>query len=115
MTSISSQPTTAPPSTKHGPQDWERLQPVIRRLYWFEGRELSEVMQTMEKDYGFVASEKQYKTYFKRWRLKKNVTADEMKAIARVRSRRLANGKQTDFWVRGKPVPDLKIDRFISR
>ena len=37
-------------------QDWERQRETIERLYSTEGRKLREVMEMMERDYGFVAT-----------------------------------------------------------
>lgn len=45
----------------------------------------------------------------------KNVKTDEMKAIVRVKDRRDFEGKATEFWVRDRLVPQVKIDRFKAR
>jgi hypothetical protein len=37
-------------------QDWEDHRPVIVRLYSIERRSLQEVMEAMERDYGFLAT-----------------------------------------------------------
>jgi Clr5 domain len=115
-------------------QDWEVRRPIIEELYWTDGRKLPEVMGTMKTMYNFSATysiptscdgnrvidsrhrKKQYKDQFKRWNFEKNIKTDEMKAIIRVRKRRRDDeGKDTQFRLRERPVPQEKIDRFVKR
>ena len=37
-------------------QDWEDHRPVFVRIYSIERRSLQEVMEAMERDYGFLAT-----------------------------------------------------------
>ncbi|KAK7981811.1 hypothetical protein PG996_009495 [Apiospora saccharicola] len=93
--------------------DWEEQKEHIRKLWWDEGESLDRVMSFMEKYHHFQATAKQYKTMLKEWDLLKNVPTDEMKAIVKIQARR--RPKDTEFTVRGRMVPQNKIDRFVKR
>ncbi|KKY30981.1 hypothetical protein UCDDA912_g09073 [Diaporthe ampelina] len=47
--------------------------PIVKRLYIDEGKKLREVMDTMARDYNFVASSKMYKVRMKQWGYSKNI------------------------------------------
>lgn len=115
-------------------RDWEVRRPIIEVLYWTDGRKLPEVMDIMKAMYNFSATysipascdgyrvidsryrKKQYKDQFKRWNFEKNVKADKMKAIIRIRKRRRDDeDKDTQFRLRQRPVPQEKINRFVKR
>ncbi|KAK5051339.1 hypothetical protein LTR84_002991 [Exophiala bonariae] len=57
---------------------WETHRERITELYCKNGMPLKKVMHSMKEDYSFVANERMYKTRIKRWRLKKNIRADEV-------------------------------------
>ena len=59
--------------------------------------------------------ERQYKRKISFWRLDKNIKESEMRAILAVRDSRIARGKQSVFYVRGRRVDPAKIDRFARR
>ncbi|KAI1842486.1 hypothetical protein JX266_011381 [Neoarthrinium moseri] len=67
-----------------GPTDWEEKRGVITRLYSSENRPLKEVMEIMEREYGFHATMKMYKHRFKRWGVVKYVNALNARKIARL-------------------------------
>ncbi|KAK8079809.1 Clr5 domain-containing protein [Apiospora hydei] len=94
-------------------EDWEEQYAHIRRLWWDEDESLERVMSFMEKCHHFQATAKQYKTMLKEWNLLKNVPTNEMKAIVKIQTRR--RPKDTEFMVRGRVVPQNKIDRFVKR
>ncbi|KAK7956924.1 Clr5 domain-containing protein [Apiospora aurea] len=93
--------------------NWEEQYAHIRRLWWDEDDSLERVMSFMEKYHRFQATAKQYKTTLEEWNLLKNVPTNEMKAIVKIQARRWPKG--TEFMVRGRVVPQNKIDRFIKR
>jgi hypothetical protein len=63
-----------------------------------------------------VRSEKQYKYRFDKWKLEKNVSQTKMPGISRIRKeRRLHEQKETEFSLRGRPIPPEKIDRWEKR
>jgi Clr5 domain len=110
-------------------QDLDDRRRTIEQLYWCEDRELPDVVELMKSQYGFSAtyvfvtnpsalltldSARQYKRAFVRWGLKKNVPAQDMNHLIRIRKRRSEVGKDTEFYVRKCPVLEKKIDRFIS-
>ncbi|KAK8051258.1 Clr5 domain-containing protein [Apiospora rasikravindrae] len=94
-------------------EDWEEQYAHIRKLWWDEDESLERVMSFMEKHHHFQATAKQYKTMLKEWNLLKNVPTNEMKAIVKIQTRR--RPKDTEFMVRGRVVPQNKIDRFVKR
>lgn len=51
----------------------------------------------------------------KQWGIHKNVKADEYAAIVRIQARRQAEGKQTSFRVRKRPVSRANISRYLRR
>ncbi|KAI4283731.1 MAG: hypothetical protein L6R38_001988, partial [Xanthoria sp. 2 TBL-2021] len=53
-----------------------------------------------------------YKTRIHKWKIGKNVKAEEMKAIVRKQAQRAITGKQSAFRLRDVEVPEHKIDRF---
>ncbi|CZR50274.1 uncharacterized protein PAC_00146 [Phialocephala subalpina] len=97
-------------------EDWEAQRATFQRLYSTEDKTLQEVIEVMEKEYGFRATKKQYKTKIKRWGLEKNVKDKEMSTIVRKeRKRREVDGKESEFLVRGRVVPQEKIRRYMKR
>lgn len=50
---------------------WDLLKDSIKRLYLDEGRMLKDVMEIMQRDYGFIASKHQFTAQLKRWGLRK--------------------------------------------
>jgi hypothetical protein len=116
------------------PQDeWEEHKGLLTRLWLTAGKKLSEVMHIMKEEHGFVKTyelnsttphkralrqsrrPKQYKTRFARWNLRKNVKSGEIEFIIHKRQRRKENGKETQFQLRGIPVPEEKIERSCKR
>ncbi|KAG8163009.1 hypothetical protein KVR01_007487 [Diaporthe batatas] len=55
---------------------WEQHKPMIRKLYIDEKRPLREVVEIMEKDFGFTATPKMYKSRFRTWGWRKYITLD---------------------------------------
>ena len=62
-----------------------------------------------------VDRERQYKRKITSWRLDKNLKDHEMRAILAVRNSRLARGEKSVFYVRGRRVDPVKIERFARR
>ena len=60
----------------------------------------------------FHNRERQLKRKIAEWKLDKNVKGQEMKIIVQKQQQRRANGKETDFRVRGQPIAQAKIDRW---
>ncbi|KAK3935430.1 hypothetical protein QBC46DRAFT_323408 [Diplogelasinospora grovesii] len=86
-------------------EDFDRHRATITRLY-AEGT-LRQLMETMECEYGFVATPKMYKTRFKRWGLWKHNRAGNVIEIVRLKKQRDAAQKPSQFLLHGrrKPIP----------
>ncbi|KAL8669250.1 MAG: hypothetical protein Q9168_006150 [Polycauliona sp. 1 TL-2023] len=95
--------------------DWEDYRDIIQGLYVTEDRSLPDVVAEMKRRCNFVATERQYKRRISEWHLDKNVKDDEMRAIIATEAMRLRQGKKSVFYVRGRPVSQKKIDRFVQR
>ncbi|KAI1844784.1 hypothetical protein JX266_009012 [Neoarthrinium moseri] len=77
------------------PEEWEVHRAEIRRLYIDEDRTLQYVMGVLSQQRGFTASQKQYKTKLKHWRLFKNNRAADVAAILKTQAGRTAAGKDS--------------------
>ncbi|KAF4833015.1 hypothetical protein CGCTS75_v004336 [Colletotrichum tropicale] len=96
--------------------DWDDRRDTIEYLYSIEGKKLSELMSIMEGEYGFVATQRQYKRQLGKWQIEKKVKRDEMRKILQIQKRRrVLDGKETAFVVRNQPVTEEKIKRFVQR
>ncbi|KAF5522535.1 hypothetical protein CGCA056_v006192 [Colletotrichum aenigma] len=96
--------------------DWDDRRDTIEYLYSIEGKKLSELVSIMEGEYGFVATQRQYKRQLGKWQIEKKVKRDEMRKILQIQKcRRDLDGKETAFVVRNQPVTEEKIKRFVQR
>ncbi|KJK76486.1 hypothetical protein H634G_08074 [Metarhizium anisopliae BRIP 53293] len=111
-----SRPPRAPKSRTLREGDWDEVKPYI--IQYLKTRTLCAVINDIETQFGFIATERQYKSALKRWKIGKNVTRQEMKAIVRKQQfRNLAEPEQRPltFRVRGEIVAKRKIDRFMRQ
>ncbi|KAL8922647.1 MAG: hypothetical protein Q9172_003487 [Xanthocarpia lactea] len=99
-------------SRSSGPKadEWDLYRPKIETLYREKG--LKGVVLVMKRDHGFTASDRMYKTRIHKWKIDKNVKAEEMKAIVRKQAQRSFAGKTSAFRLRDVVVPEHKIVRF---
>ncbi|EXM02332.1 hypothetical protein NOF04DRAFT_21918 [Fusarium oxysporum II5] len=95
--------------------EWEKKRPVITKLYQEEKRPLKEVMEVLEREHGFTATVKMYKSRIWKWGLDKKLKSDEVLAILILRTEREAQGKISEFTIRGQPVDLDNINRYIRR
>ncbi|EAW15197.1 Clr5 domain-containing protein [Aspergillus clavatus NRRL 1] len=95
--------------------DWNEYRTVIENLYRDNQLKLRDVKRIMERDYNFVASEKQYKDRLAAWHIRKNIKAKEVHVMIRKQQKRAARGKQTAFRVGGQEVDSKRIARFVRR
>ncbi|KAH8887144.1 hypothetical protein GQ53DRAFT_327200 [Thozetella sp. PMI_491] len=118
-----SQPAAAPPSRRRSPSqrqwakapDWLAAMPTIKKLYKDERKTLKEVMDIMEKQHNFYATPKMYKSKLKEWDISKSFKAQEILAVFHAMEGRQAEGKSSQFVMRGKEV-DLKwVRHYIKR
>lgn len=96
-------------------EDWQEYRPVIEKLYRDDQLKLRDVKRIMEREYHFVASEKQYKDRLAAWHVRKNIKAKEVHVMIRKQQKRAARGKQTAFRVGGQEVDSKRIARFVRR
>ncbi|KAK8087564.1 hypothetical protein PG997_002525 [Apiospora hydei] len=61
------------------PSQWEDHRSTISRLY--RRNTLSELMHTMQEEYGFYATSRMYKLRIHAWGLRKNLTFKEAKGL----------------------------------
>ncbi|OOF96372.1 hypothetical protein ASPCADRAFT_206560 [Aspergillus carbonarius ITEM 5010] len=108
----SSSPTVFRPRKS---EDWNEYRPFIEHLYRDNQLKLRDVKRIMERDYNFVASEKQYKDRLAAWHVRKNIKAKEVHVMIRKQQKRAARGKQTAFRVAGQEVDSKRISRFVRR
>ncbi|KAM0237301.1 hypothetical protein ACHAPO_004648 [Fusarium lateritium] len=95
--------------------EWEKKRPIITKLYQEEKRPLKEVMEVLEREHGFTATVKMYKSRIWKWGLDKKLKSDEVLAILILRTEREAQGKTSEFTIRGQPVDLDNINRYVRR
>ncbi|KAJ9636760.1 hypothetical protein H2199_007754 [Coniosporium tulheliwenetii] len=99
-------------------EDWEPYKARIIELHIEQNRPLPEVKDTIEREFGFQAEARQYRTRISQWRKDKNVKTHEMEAIVRKQQQRRLVEREKGrlaFTVRGKEVKPQKIDRYMKR
>ncbi|KAJ5630430.1 uncharacterized protein N7484_010530 [Penicillium longicatenatum] len=119
-------PSTLPPQSPPAGQpnalfrprrsdDWLEYRETIEQLYRSDQLKLRDVKRIMEREYKFVASEKQYKDRLAAWNVRKNIKAAEVQVMIRKKQKRAARGKQTAFRRAGQDVDPKKFTRFVRR
>ncbi|KIN01170.1 hypothetical protein OIDMADRAFT_145279 [Oidiodendron maius Zn] len=100
----------------HTSEEWEAQRDLFTHYYAVEDKPLREVKEIMENQYGFRATERQYKRRIALWNLDKNIKDSDMKVMLRVQlQRRNQEGKETAFYLHGRPVPHQKLERYLRR
>ncbi|KAE8448090.1 hypothetical protein EG329_009855 [Mollisiaceae sp. DMI_Dod_QoI] len=94
-------------------QRWEPLKPYLERLYLEEKMKLPEIVTMMKRQYGFDASEAQYKHKFKSWKWKKNISAAKKAQICRVVQTRAVLGESMIVKYKGKEIDGKKLISFL--
>ncbi|KAI1765441.1 hypothetical protein GGR53DRAFT_490460 [Hypoxylon sp. FL1150] len=88
----------------HSPDVWEAHKAAIARLYLEENKRLKDVMEIMESQWGFRASQKMYKTKLTQWKFFKNNRQADVANLLYLQRHRLAIGKESTFRRNGKPI-----------
>ncbi|OTB03821.1 hypothetical protein M426DRAFT_321320 [Hypoxylon sp. CI-4A] len=96
----------------HGPDAWEAHKAEIARLYLDENKRLKDVMEIMESQWGFRASQKMYKTKLTQWKFFKNNRREDVANLIYVQRHRQAIGKETTFSRNGKLID---IEGYMKR
>ncbi|KAF3044147.1 hypothetical protein E8E12_010387 [Didymella heteroderae] len=106
-----------PKATTLRDQDWEPLRARIVELHIIGDLPLKTVKEVLQKEYGFHAEIRQYRSRISKWKLDKNVKPVEMMAIVRkLQERRIANPDKRllRFQVRKNEVGMDKISRWMK-
>ncbi|KAB5585169.1 hypothetical protein GE09DRAFT_17784 [Coniochaeta sp. 2T2.1] len=93
--------------------DWERHKATITTLY--ETMTLAELKDYMEVNHGLSATNKMYKTRFKRWGLWKYTRAADIPHILKAKTERVAEQQPTEVYLNGKRVDLDKVERYLRR
>ena len=98
------------------PCDWNNLRQTITRLYLEENLKLSEVRDKLEKQYGFRATPKMYKTRLKAWGIEKNLKRADVELCTHTIQREDArNAGEVRIIIRGRPVSLASVLRHAKR
>ncbi|KAF2855880.1 hypothetical protein T440DRAFT_464227 [Plenodomus tracheiphilus IPT5] len=98
-------------------RDWGPHVDKVIELHITEKRPLSEVKQIMEREFGFSAELRQYRSRLSQWKFDKNVKSHEMKSIVRKQQNRKLIEKDKNkltYRVRKVDVPPRKIERWMN-
>ncbi|KAJ2905817.1 hypothetical protein MKZ38_004065 [Zalerion maritima] len=87
----------------HAPEVWEQYKPIIFQLRQ-ERKTLPQIVTIMANTHGFKASEKMYKTRFRQWDLRKNVTVPLLRTLMRYRVTSYGSRHRTRFYLDNKYV-----------
>lgn len=49
------------------------------------------------------------------WNLDKNIKDSEMRVMLCLQLQRSYEGKESEFYLHGRPVPDVKLERYLRR
>ncbi|KAL2163951.1 hypothetical protein VTH06DRAFT_3164 [Thermothelomyces fergusii] len=99
----------------HTAEEWQEYKDTITRLYLHEKRTLNEVMEYMALNHFFFATPKMYRTRISRWGIDKNNKGAEVAYLLRLKKQRDAQGKESSFFIRNRPVDWEDIERYLSR
>lgn len=96
-------------------KDWNRMQPIITKLYRDENKSLRQVREIMESQYHFYATTKMYKSRLKTWKLGKKLKEAEVMVMLRQKEDRDATGKPSQFFLRGQQVNWDRVVQYLKR
>ncbi|KUJ18790.1 uncharacterized protein LY89DRAFT_717327 [Mollisia scopiformis] len=86
----------APKASTMSAEKWEPAESRIRQLFLDEERSYKEVMDIVNQEFGFTATERQYKAKVLQMKLKRNVEASKRRVIVRhIQHRKQSSGKVT--------------------
>ncbi|KAK2013334.1 hypothetical protein LZ32DRAFT_647249, partial [Colletotrichum eremochloae] len=92
-------------------EDWEKFQPIIRRLYLTEDKSLKDLLTILSMSHGFRPSKAQLEWKLTQWRMTKKMIASEWKYVHhRIRNRR-AVGKESSVYLSGVQLRDVTIEK----
>ncbi|KAI2780918.1 ankyrin [Daldinia loculata] len=92
-------------------ENWELHKETILSLYLTSDLSGDELVQTMEKDYGFVATISQFEAQLRVWDARKNIKKDQWEVILPKIDSLSSRGIQARVMMAGHPVPIDRIHR----
>ncbi|KAH8204032.1 hypothetical protein TruAng_001843 [Truncatella angustata] len=95
------------------PDDWERHRAIITELYENRNVKLTDVIKIMEEKHFFFATARMYKTRFNKWGLQKTLRFQQVSELLRQNTGRAAVGKESVRLIRGKPVDDKRLKKYL--
>ncbi|KAK5651598.1 hypothetical protein OQA88_11871 [Cercophora sp. LCS_1] len=122
-------PTVSSKQSKYAsPNDWDTFRDVITTLYMEEDKTLREVRKYMEENHNFFATQdfpilrwadfsrdRMYKIRVKAWALRKNNHEAAIKTLLAMRYQRDRAGKDSTFYLHGRPVDWDDVARYLRR
>jgi len=102
------------PAQSYSPQEWERKQALITRLYWGEAKTLHQVRFLLAQQ-NFLPTESMLKKRIKKWDLDRNKKGADMLYALRIALDREKSGKQTEFLIRGRVLTLDEVKRYFRR
>ncbi|KAI9927581.1 hypothetical protein AWENTII_006411 [Aspergillus wentii] len=95
---------------------WEQHKKIIWNLYIHQNGKKKKVMEIMEAEHGFNATDWQFEEHFKKWGFRKNFRAEEWKAIQHhILKRKNAGRPDSDVYDNGLLVPKKKVQKGTYR
>src|SRR2546421_4618123 len=95
------------------PEQWDAHRAKIADLY--KNNTLKVVRAIVQRDHGFIASERMYKTRIMEWDLDKKRKAGEMSLALRIIEQRRAEGKNTCVVIRKRIMNERDIRNYFKR
>ncbi|KAK9414896.1 putative Clr5 domain-containing protein [Seiridium unicorne] len=89
------------PAPRHNLRSWEQHKDEIIRLFQKEGKTLAEIKDAMLHR-GFDASKAQYEAIFKRWHLRKNLSAEDWRSVLQALKFFETQGRHHDLYINGR-------------
>ncbi|KAM0815764.1 putative Clr5 domain-containing protein [Seiridium cardinale] len=89
------------PSPRHSLGSWEQHKDEIIRLFQKEGKTLAEIKDSMLHR-GFDASKAQYEAIFKRWHLRRNLSAEDWRSVLQALKFFETQGRHHDLYINGR-------------
>ncbi|KAH8684351.1 ankyrin repeat-containing domain protein [Tricladium varicosporioides] len=94
---------------------WGPLKTTLRELYLEQDLSLAEVMDKMITEHQFNATKSQYELQFKKWRFRKNRTAEEWKIVAHKLAERKKEHKKSEVVLNGSLINPKKLRKETLR
>ena len=93
------------------PEDWDRLRPLICRLYFEEAMSLKDVAAIMRQEYDHKASESMYKKRFRKWGIEKY----RRRQVTSRRKEQTCTTKTLPLQTKGWRLADERLDPRAGR